>query len=165
MHCMTRAIKRLPPEAIANSTMPLITKNVQSEGFQEAPAVNFISVDSLAGNTEPGDLHVELEVETDVNILRKDLNRISIVKIPFDKFTDGRGYSLARQLRELGFAGRIRASGHVHSDQFAFILQSGFDEVEIDDAMAKRQPVNFWQEAAIVDYGYRNKLAQRSAGN
>lgn len=143
--------------------MPLITKDVQSEGFKDTDAAEFISADKLTGNTGINGLHIDIEVETDVKSLRKDLPRISVIRIPFDKFTDGRGFSLARQLRELGYDGRIRASGHLVSDQFAFILQCGFDEVEIDAAMAQRQPVTYWQEAAAVNYGYRNKLAQRSA--
>ena len=124
--------------------MPLITKDVQSEGFMQDDNAAFIAADNLAGNTAPNGLHVDIDVETDVKSLGKDLPRISVIRIPFDKFTDGRGFSLARQLRDLGFSGRIRACGHLVSDQFAFILQCGFDEVEIDAVMAERQPVAYW---------------------
>ena len=143
--------------------MPLITKDVASEGFNEVTAADFIDVDSLAANTQNGGLHVDVDVDRDARTLSGHLARIEVIRIPFDKFTDGRGFSLARQFREMGFTGHLRASGHIVSDQFAFALQSGFDQVEIDDAMAERQPENYWQEAASVKYGYRDKLAQRQS--
>lgn len=141
--------------------MPLITKDVATEGFVAVEDEHYISADSLSGNTEASGLHVDVEVDKEARALQAHLPRISVIRIPFDKFTDGRGFSLARQFRELGFTGRIRASGHMVSDQFAFALQSGFDEVEIDEAMAQRQPEEYWKEASQVQYGYRAKLAGR----
>ena len=53
-------------------------------------------------------------------------------------------FSLAKQLRTLGYPGRLRAKGHVISDQYAMARRSGFDEVEIDRALADRQPEEHW---------------------
>lgn len=141
--------------------MPLITKKVANEGFVSFANEDYVSAPSLSGNTDARGLHVDVEVDKDARTLLADLPRISVIRIPFDRFSDGRGFSLARQFRELGFSGRIRAFGHIVSDQFAFALQSGFDEVEIDDALAQRQPEEYWKEAATVQYGYRAKLADR----
>ena len=38
--------------------------------------------------------------------------------------------------------------GHVVADQYAHALACGFDGVEIDDALAARQPFEQWQAAA-----------------
>ena len=51
-----------------------------------------------------------------------------MVAIAFPVFTDGRGYSLARLVRErLGFRGELRAVGDVQRDQIFYLLRCGFD--------------------------------------
>ena len=56
------------------------------------------------------------------------------IAIAFPSFTDGRGFSLARLLRERhGFKGEIRAVGHLIPDHGQFLLRSGFDTAEIVD--------------------------------
>lgn len=69
---------------------------------------------------------------------------VAMIRIPFPSFADGRGFSLAKQLRQLGFTGRLRAVGHVIADQYGFARTCGFDEVEIDEDLAKRQPEDQW---------------------
>ncbi len=70
-----------------------------------------------------------------------------LVAIAFPKFSDGRAFSVAKRLREEGYRGTLRASGALIPDQFAFALQCGFDEVEIDDERLARQPVAQWLRA------------------
>ncbi|SFR36815.1 Uncharacterized conserved protein, DUF934 family [Yoonia tamlensis] len=67
-----------------------------------------------------------------------------MIRIDFPSFADGRGFTLAAMLRRTGFKGRLRAKGHVIADQYAMARRSGFDEVEIDDALAARQPEDQW---------------------
>lgn len=76
--------------------------------------------------------------------IEPDLASTSRIRIEFPSFSDGRGFSIARQLRRLGFQGRLRASGHVLSDQYAMARRSGFDEVEISREQATRQPESEW---------------------
>ncbi|WP_417254760.1 DUF934 domain-containing protein [Celeribacter sp.] len=66
------------------------------------------------------------------------------IRIDFPSFADGRGFTLARLLRQAGFQGRLRAKGHVIADQYAMARRSGFDEVEICDDLATRQPEDQW---------------------
>ena len=66
------------------------------------------------------------------------------IRIDFPSFADGRGFTLARLLRLGGFQGRLRAKGHVIADQYAMARRSGFDEVEISDDLATRQPEEQW---------------------
>lgn len=62
------------------------------------------------------------------------LNRLALIAIAFPKFRDGRGFTLARALRErYGFAGNIRAVGHVLPDQHLFLLRCGFTGVGVPD--------------------------------
>ena len=63
--------------------------------------------------------------------LQSFLGRLSLIVLPFPGFTDGRAYSIGRQLRDLGFAGELRAVGNVLPDQLQFMLQVGFDAFEV----------------------------------
>ena len=67
-----------------------------------------------------------------------------LLSIDFPAMTDGRGFTLARQLREMGYAGRLRATGALIADQYAMARRVGFDEVQISAAMAARQPEVQW---------------------
>ncbi len=63
------------------------------------------------------------------------LERLQLIAIDFAKFTDGRGYSTARALREqAGFKGEIRATGEVLIDQIPLMIRCGFDAFEIAHA-------------------------------
>lgn len=74
-----------------------------------------------------------------------DVSGAGLVAVAFPAFSDGRGFTLARHLRERGFTGRLRARGHVIADQYAMARRSGFDEVEISDDLAARQPADQWR--------------------
>lgn len=69
---------------------------------------------------------------------------LQMIRIDFPDFADGRGFSIARRLRLLGYTGRLRARGHVLADQYAMARRAGFDEVEIDTDLASRQPQDQW---------------------
>ncbi len=45
----------------------------------------------------------------------------------------------------MGYTGRLRAHGPVIADQYAMFRRIGFDEVEIPDEIAERQPQDQWQ--------------------
>lgn len=60
------------------------------------------------------------------------LARLARLEIPFPKFTDGRGYSIARRLREAhGYRGEIVAVGDVLRDQLLHMLRCGFSAFEL----------------------------------
>lgn len=67
-----------------------------------------------------------------------------LVSIAFPSSADGRGFSLAKQLRARGYTGTLRAFGPVIADQFGFALSCGFDEVEVPADLAARQPQAQW---------------------
>ncbi|HET7775583.1 MAG TPA: DUF934 domain-containing protein [Azospira sp.] len=60
--------------------------------------------------------------------LADDLAQLPVVAVDFPKFTDGRGYSAARLLRErYGYQGEIRAIGDVLPDQLFLMARCGID--------------------------------------
>ena len=75
----------------------------------------------------------------------KQITGAEMIRVDFPSFADGRGFTIARQLRLAGYKGRLRAKGHVISDQYAMARRCGFDEVEISDDLAARQPEGEWQ--------------------
>lgn len=94
------------------------------------------------------------------------LPQIGLIRIDFPIFSDGRGFTLARQLRELGFAGRLRAGGHLIADQYAMARRSGFDEIEISAEMANRQPEAQWlRRANWPSHDYQTRLRAAPAIN
>lgn len=76
------------------------------------------------------------------------LSNVAMIRIDFPGPADGRGFGLAQRLRDMGYKGRLRAKGHVLADQYAMARRTGFDEVEIPDALAARQPEAQWLRRA-----------------
>jgi uncharacterized protein (DUF934 family) len=75
-----------------------------------------------------GDVGVWLAPADDPLALAEDVASLPVIAIDFPSFTDGRGYSSARLLRErLGYQGELRAIGDVQRDQLYYLSQVGFD--------------------------------------
>ena len=87
---------------------------------------------------------IDLPSSVDPMELAGRLNDIAMIRVHFPTFSDGRGFTIARQLRLMGYTGRLRARGHIIADQYAMARRAGFDEIEIDDVLARRQPENQW---------------------
>ncbi|MBI6628898.1 DUF934 domain-containing protein [Pontibaca salina] len=100
--------------------------------------------DGFATVDEPKATALDLAPDTDLQPLLPRLGDLRMIRVQFPAFADGRGFSIARQLRLAGYTGRLRACGHVLADQYAMARRCGFDEVEIDDALAARQPEEQW---------------------
>lgn len=102
---------------------------------------------------------VVLASDTLVEDLNQHLQR-DLIAIDFPSMTDGRGFSLARRLRDIGYKGRLRAVGKLIADQYAMARRVGFDEVQITADLAKRQPQDQWLfRADWQAWDHRAKLA------
>jgi len=107
----------------------------------------FVPLAELAAN-DAGGLAVDLGPSDDPAALTDRLAQITAIRIDFPSFADGRGFTIARLLRVAGYVGRLRARGHVIADQYAMARRAGFDEVEISDDLAQRQPEAQWRARA-----------------
>lgn len=74
--------------------------------------------------------------------LKGDIGKFAVIAVDFPKFSDGRGYSIAYNLRaRLGYSGELRAIGDVLRDQLFYLQRVGFDAFEpradrsIEDAL------------------------------
>lgn len=80
---------------------------------------------TLAGRAELG---VWLASNERPEVLKDVLHQFQVIAVDFPKFTDGRGYSIAYNLRaRLGFKGELRAIGDVLRDQLFYMHRVGFD--------------------------------------
>lgn len=79
-----------------------------------------------------GELGVWLKSDESPSAIAEDLDRLTLVALDFPVFSDGRGYSSARLLRErYAYKGELRAIGDVLCEQLSFMLRSGFDTFEM----------------------------------
>ena len=94
--------------------------------------------EKLLGRSGP--LGIRLANDEPLDGVVVDLPRLSLIVLHFPKFTDGRAYSQARQLRTRhGFAGELRATGNVLQDQLLLMTRVGFDAFVIEAADAARR--------------------------
>lgn len=121
--------------------------------------------DEIVGRGQP--IGVWLDSHEGPEAIADDLGRFAVIAVNFPKFSDGRGYSIARLLRErYGYAGELRAIGDVLQDQLYFMKRCGFDayavrpDKDIDAALAG---LNDFSEAYQAAVDQPQPLFQRRA--
>ena len=84
-----------------------------------------------AGAAEAGAV-LRLEPADAPESLAERLGGVARVEVNFPSFTDGRGYSIGRLLRDRqGFKGELRAIGDILRDQLFALAECGFDAFDI----------------------------------
>jgi uncharacterized protein (DUF934 family) len=109
----------------------------------------------LAGNDDPANVAA-------------DLKHFALVAVDFPHFTDGRGCSIARLLRErYGWTGELRAIGHVIRDVVFYFSRCGFDAFDLlagEDAQAALSAFGDFSEAYQTSVERPQPLFRRRAG-
>ncbi|MYM32447.1 DUF934 domain-containing protein [Duganella sp. CY15W] len=86
----------------------------------------------LAARTAAGEIAVWIASDERPETLKDLLDQFPLIAVDFPKFTDGRGYSIAYNLRtRLGWTGELRAVGDVLRDQLFSMQRVGFDAYAI----------------------------------
>ncbi|WP_374357444.1 DUF934 domain-containing protein [Pseudoduganella danionis] len=84
--------------------------------------------EALLARAANGEIGVWFASDERPEPLKDDLTKFAVVAVDFPKFTDGRGYSIAYNLRtRLGWTGELRAIGDVLRDQLFSMQRVGFD--------------------------------------
>ncbi len=99
-----------------------------------------IDLPAILGAAVPGEYAADL---IDAALLA----RLSLVEIVFAGMSDGRGFSLAQQLRKVGYHGHLRASGPLIPDQYPLLEECGFGSVALADVDLKRHGEAAWKAA------------------
>jgi len=75
-----------------------------------------------------GDVGVWFASDERPEALKGDVAHLSLIAVDFPKFADGRGYSIAYNLRARhGYTGELRAVGDVLRDQLFYMQRVGFN--------------------------------------
>ena len=133
---------------------------VTDQGFSQPADITPVTLAQIADHRGALDLaHTD-----DPAAVAPYLAALTLIRVAFPAFNDGRAFTIARRLRMMGYAGTLRACGPVIADQYAMLRRVGFDEVEIPDDLAARQPADQW--AARADWqshDYLTRLQARAA--
>jgi uncharacterized protein (DUF934 family) len=106
----------------------------------------------------PGRIGVWLAGHEDPAGIAEDLRLFGVVAVTFPTFTDGRGYSIGRLLRErYGYKGELRAIGDVFRDQLFFLASCGFNAFALREGEDPKEAL-----AAFADFSdaYQNSVAR-----
>ena len=103
---------------------------------------------------------VWLESDEQAEDLEPFLAELAIIALDFPVFSDGRGYSNARILRErLGYDGELRAVGDVLRDQLFLMRRCGFDSFALRSDRDAAQAVS-----ALADFRHAYQHATIDPG-
>jgi uncharacterized protein (DUF934 family) len=108
-----------------NSPLPLTPAIISLNRWQK-------DADSLKSHS--GKLAIRLQSHENIADLTDALTSINMVELFFPIFTDGRGFSQAKLLRDrYQFTGEIRASGHFMVDQVFYMSKVGINAFQLAD--------------------------------
>ena len=78
--------------------------------------------------SQRAELGVWIAADERFESLKGDADRFAVIAVDFPKFSDGRGYSIAFNVRKrLGYTGELRAIGDVLRDQLFSMSRVGFN--------------------------------------
>ena len=121
----------------------------------------------IVDEPSPPDL-VVLEPTDDLRALAERLPGLKLIAVNFPKYSDGRGYSIARLLRErYGYKGELRAIGVVARDHLQLMAQCGFDSFQLregEDAQAALAAFDDFSEAYQASAAQPVPLFRRRVG-
>ncbi|AKF07111.1 DUF934 domain-containing protein [Sandaracinus amylolyticus] len=102
-----------------------------------------------------GRIGVRVPSDRKAEELASDVASFAVIAIEFPKFADGRGYSIARHLRDrYAYRGELRAVGNVLRDQIFYLSRCGFDTFEIDASKSAEDAI-----AGLDDFSVKYQTA------
>jgi uncharacterized protein (DUF934 family) len=119
-----------------------------------------------------GDVGVWLKPNDEPGQLARDVTRLPLIAVSLPQFTDGRGYSIGRLLRErFGYRGELRAIGDVLRDQLFYMASVGFNAFAVQEGKSLEEALTAFDDfseayqtsvARPVPY-YRRRLGAAAA--
>lgn len=118
--------------SIRQDNWTIVPRPAEGESLDVPQPYSLIPADLwLAGKEhfeDRDDIGVWLDSHEEPEMLAGVVNELPVIAVNFPKFSDGRGYSIARLLRErLNYRNELRAVGDVLLDQLQFMKRCGFD--------------------------------------
>lgn len=144
---MPRLIKNA--EIVEDAWFPMEPENAVPRPQHILSLKQWEDLDSKAGSA------VQLESDEPPAPLLDSIGELALVAINFPAFTDGRGFSYARELRERGYTGELRAVGNIIRDQLYYLKRCGFnafqfadDGTQLEDALSSLSAFSEHYQAA-----------------
>lgn len=127
---------------------------------EQRPA--FVPLALWQANQDDAELAPLLTSDTELNAeLGQQLGSVSAIAIDFPAFTDGRGYTLARLLRErYAYNGEVRAVGDVLVDQLDYMRRCGFTAMALRD---DQHPEDALRALNAFSVRYQTDVEERQA--
>lgn len=130
----------------------------------ETVKIDDATIEAQTAETDFGESKTSLDLGADTRfeasvILPETVAQAKRIRIDFPSCHDGRGLSIARTLRRLGFQGEIIAYGKLIPDMYKMARRVGFDAVEISKADFERQGEVDWRaQSNWQAHDYQNRL-------
>lgn len=127
---------------------------------EQRPA--FVPLALWQANQDDEELAPLLTSDTELTAeLGKQLENACAIAIDFPAFTDGRGYTVARLLRErYGYSAEIRAVGDVLVDQLDYMRRCGFTAMALRD---DQHPEDALRALSFFSVRYQTDVQERQA--
>jgi uncharacterized protein (DUF934 family) len=91
-------------------------------------------LDNQSELTSHDNIGVWLDSDDEAENVASLVSQMAVIGINFPVFTDGRGFSIGRTIRErYKFSGELRAIGNFMQDQLFYLKRCGFDTFVVDD--------------------------------
>ncbi|MCA9707224.1 MAG: DUF934 domain-containing protein [Myxococcales bacterium] len=125
------------------------------EALPAAPADVTVSLGRWQAEREAllargGQVGVRLRPDDELPQAPTELLDRPLLAVEFPKFTDGRGYTLGRLLRERhGYQGELRAMGNVLRDQLFYLHRCGFDAFELQPGKSVTEALAAFDELSV----------------
>ena len=126
--------KLLKDKRIVDNSWQVLAKDFTG-ALPDAPC--FVPLDYWLANKEnlqnPGAIGVWLDAEQEPEEIAGDIEKLQHLAVNFPTFMDGRGFSIARLIRDrYQFSGELRAIGQIIPDQLFYLSRCGFDAFCVD---------------------------------
>ena len=80
------------------------------------------------------ELGIWLDSDESPRLIADEIEKFQVIAINFPAFTDGRGFTYARELREqMNFKGELRAIGSFIRDQLYYLKRCGFNAFKLEN--------------------------------
>ncbi|MDF1762419.1 MAG: DUF934 domain-containing protein [Oleibacter sp.] len=111
-----------------------MAKLINTHGEVANTPLTQVTFEQWQASPNGNSLELFLSSDQTADLIGDQCKSFARICIDFPKFSDGRGYSAARLLRErYGFNGELRAVGDVLIDQLFFMKRCGFDTFALRD--------------------------------
>lgn len=135
-----------------------ITVHPNEDGSIEVPESGdiLVSLETWQANKEALIQHAGrngllINGDAELDDIIDDLDQLDLIAINFPKFADGRGYSLARLIRErANYHGELRAVGDVLRDQLFYLHRCGFNAFVIREDRDVEDALNAFKDFTVT---------------